>query len=61
LIDEPAPELGVARFFEDIVTATMERSPNRVHQEVRRRFGGMPVGGLSDDEDDFASLEEAKE
>lgn len=53
LIDEPAPELGAARFFEDIVTAVMERSPNRVHQEARRRLGGMPVGGLTEDDDEI--------
>lgn len=50
LLDEPAAELAAGRFFEDIVKVAMDRSPNRVHQEVRRRHGGMPVGG-ADEED----------
>lgn len=52
LLEEPAPELSASRFFADIVGAAMERSPNRVHQEVRLRRGGMPVGGIGDDDGD---------
>ncbi|MCW2784008.1 MAG: hypothetical protein JWP74_525 [Marmoricola sp.] len=46
LLDEPAAELSASRFFKDIVEAVMDRSPNRIHQEVRRRRGGTPFERL---------------
>lgn len=42
LLDEPAAELSASRFFKDIVEAVIDRSPNKVHQEVRHRRGGTP-------------------
>lgn len=42
LLDEPAAELSTSRFFKNIVEAVIDRSPNKVHQEVRRRRGATP-------------------
>lgn len=58
LLDEPAAELSASRFFADIVGAAIERSPNKVHQEVRRRRGGMPVAGIDFDDDVLDDEEE---
>lgn len=60
--DQPAPDLNVARFFEDLVEATLDRSPSREHQEVRRRRGGMPIGGLApEEEEELEDLEAVDE
>jgi hypothetical protein len=52
LLDEPAAELAASRFFQDIVLSVIERSPSKVHQDVRLRRGGLPVGGLDPEEDE---------
>jgi hypothetical protein len=57
LIDAPAPELSPSRFFSDIVRCTIDRTPSKVHEEVRRRIGNLPVGGIEPDDDDDVVLE----
>lgn len=42
-LGEPAQELNAARFFADLVTCALDRTPNTVHREVRVRRGGMPI------------------
>ena len=48
-IDEPDPALGAGRFFNDLLTATVERTPVGEHVEVRRRRDGEPIGGMPDE------------
>lgn len=57
LVDSPAPELSPSRFFSDIVNCTIDRTPIKVHQEVRRRLGSLPVGGINMEEDADADFD----
>lgn len=50
-IDQPATELGVSRFFEDIIHFVTDRSPIKEHVEVRRRRSPEPIGGLPEEDD----------
>ncbi len=51
LLDQPAPDLTASRFFADIVNCVIHRSPSKVHEDVRLRHGGLPVGGIDPEED----------
>jgi hypothetical protein len=51
-IDQPAHDLTAAGFFTDIVEATLDRTPSKEHQPVRHLHGGMPVGGLDEEDED---------
>jgi hypothetical protein len=57
-IDQPAEELGAARFFQDITELVCERSPVNEHIEVRRRRAPEPAGGLPDDADEALAPDE---
>lgn len=50
--EQPAVDLGAARFFTDMVEATLDRTPSREHRAARMRHGAMPVGGLDPEEDE---------
>lgn len=45
-VENPAPELTLSRFFEDLLGAVMNNTPVAIHQEVRRRKAGEPPGGM---------------
>lgn len=50
-VDQPATELGVSRFFGDMIQFVTDRSPIKEHVEVRRRRSPEPIGGLPDEDD----------
>ncbi|WP_433953940.1 hypothetical protein [Curtobacterium flaccumfaciens] len=50
--DQPVEELSAASFFTTIIEAVVDRSPSYLHEQVRVKHGGLPVGGLSPDDDD---------
>jgi hypothetical protein len=56
-LDQPADDLTASRFFADLVCTVIDRTPLRVHQEVRKRRGSMPVEGLRDEEEEVDDLE----
>jgi hypothetical protein len=43
---DQSPILSAPRFFQDLVYAVMESTPVDVHQEIRLRRHGKPIGGL---------------
>ncbi len=46
-VEDPAPVLGLGRFFEDLLNAVMTYTPVNVHETVRlRKLGEDPVGGF---------------
>jgi hypothetical protein len=45
-IEDPAPALALPGFFENLLDAVMTSTPVDIHQEVRRRKLGEPLGGL---------------
>ncbi len=51
-VDQPAEDLGAARFFTDMTELVCERSPIAEHVEVRRRREPEPAGGLPEDPDE---------
>lgn len=51
-VEDPAPTLGLPRFFEDLLDAVMTYTPVDVHREVRsRKRGAPPPGGFPPEED----------
>lgn len=48
LLDQPAPELGADRFFEDVVESVLERSPISQHPDVRMLRGPDAQLGIAD-------------
>lgn len=51
-VEDPAPTLGLPRFFQDLLDAVMTYTPVDVHREVRsRRRGAPPPGGFPPEED----------
>lgn len=46
-VGDPAPALGLGRFFEDLLNAVMAYTPVNVHETVRlRKLGEDPIGGF---------------
>jgi hypothetical protein len=45
-VESPAPQLSGSRFFDDLLGAVMRNTPVDLHQEIRRRRQGEPLGGL---------------
>ena len=45
-IEDPSPALALARFFEDLLNAVIEKTPVELHQEIRIRKQGEPTGGV---------------
>lgn len=45
-VEDPASTLALPRFFEDLLDAVMTGTPVDVHQEVRARKLGVPLGGF---------------
>ncbi|GAB4000712.1 hypothetical protein [Nocardioides marmoraquaticus] len=52
-LEQPADDLAASAFFQDIVEATLDRTPSREHTVARLRHGALPVGGLEPEDDDF--------
>jgi hypothetical protein len=51
-VEDPAPTLGLPRFFEDLLDAVVTYTPVDVHREVRsRKRGAPPPGGFPPEED----------
>jgi hypothetical protein len=50
-VDDPAPNLALPRFFEDLLNAVMTYTPVAVNQGVRARKLGEPHGGFPPSED----------
>lgn len=46
-VDDPAEVLSAPRFFEDLLTTVMRNAPVDLHQEIRRRKDGEPLGGFA--------------
>jgi hypothetical protein len=48
-IEDPAPALGLPRFFTDLIIAVLSNTPVSVHQKVRELKLGEPAGGFPPD------------
>jgi len=53
-ITDPTDTLSAPRFFTDLLDAVMRNAPVDLHQEIRRRKQGEPVGGMPPPDDSIA-------
>lgn len=57
-VDDPADALSAPRFFTDLLNAVMGNAPVDLHQEIRRRKQGEPLGGLPPVDETVAAEED---